>query len=93
MINRGIGALAAADEELFARAAEHRQCYFRQGYVVYTQLKRGSLHLVPRPGQLDEWRRDYQAMRSTMIFGQAPTFEEVLAVVAAFEQGYNQDVP
>ena len=44
--------------------------------------------LTPHDAMIDALRRDYVAM-SAMIFGQAPTFEAVMASVAALEAQVN----
>ena len=44
---------------------------------------------MPTADRLTQWRRDYDAMRESMFFGEAPTFDEVLVVVAGFEERFN----
>jgi len=48
----------------------------------------GSFALLPHDGMVDQLRTDYRAMRG-MIFGEPPTFEDVLASVMALEQRLN----
>jgi hypothetical protein len=89
LILAGVGEAAIADEPLFARVAEHRQLYYRQTWVDYATLRRGSIRLLPPPDQADEWRRDYDAMQGTMLGPDAPTFEELLDTVGTFERTLN----
>jgi hypothetical protein len=52
----------------------------------------GSFALLPHDGMVDQLRTDYRAMRG-MIFGEPPTFDDVLTSVAAIEQKLNQAPP
>ena len=90
LIKAGIAAQAMADIELFGRVAQHRKVFFRQSWVNYNTLLKGTLRLRPMPGQVTEWRRDYEAMRVEMFFDEPPSFDEVLAAVGKFEEEFNR---
>jgi len=90
LINKGVAAQAMADPGLFKRVATHREIFFRWSWVDYATLRPGSLRLLPSLDQLASWRQDYQTMRSEMFFGDVPKFEEILNVVGAFEERFNQ---
>lgn len=89
LITKDIAAQAMADHDLFDHCARHRQLFFKQSWVDYGTLHKGSLRLIPLPEQLDEWRKDYAAMREEMFFEDPPTFDEILAVVEQFENKFN----
>jgi len=72
--------------------AAHRQTFFRWPWMDYATLRRGSLRLVPRDDQVSAWRQDYRTMQFEMFFGDVPTFDEILRVVAEFEAGFNEKV-
>jgi hypothetical protein len=38
------------------------------------------------------WRRDYEAMRESMSFGEPPSFDDILDVVGEFERRFNARV-
>lgn len=90
LITKGIAAQAMADHDLFDHCARHRQIFFKQSWVDYNTLCRGQLRLVPLPGQLDDWRRDYAAMREEMFFEEPPAFDDLLAVIRQFEEEFNR---
>ena len=90
LITRGVAERAAADPALFQRVAAHRKIFFRLSWVDYSTHRPGSLRLLPLDQQLDFWRRDYEAMRGPMFFGEAPDFDEILRVVGDFERRFNQ---
>lgn len=49
----------------------------------------GSLRLVPDAGRRAQWRRDDDAMRESMFFGEAPEFEQIVDLVATLEEAFN----
>jgi hypothetical protein len=89
LIEAGIAEQAVADSGLFDNVAKHRQIFFRQSWVNYDTLQRGTLRLVPLPEQLSEWRRDYEAMRQEMFFDEPPNFDQLLMVIKRFEEEFN----
>ena len=50
----------------------------------------GTFRLVPPDDQLPEWKADYRAMLGPMFFGETPSFEEMMKLVAGFEEQFNQ---
>lgn len=93
LIQKGVAAEAVADAGLFQRVAAHRAIFFEQSWMDYSTLTRGSLRLVPPDEQVPAWRQDYRTMQAEMFFGEVPSFEEVLRVVAEFEAQFNQGPP
>lgn len=91
LITRGVADRAARDLGLFERVAAHRAVFFRRSRDAQESFKPGSLRLVPADERRAYWRRDYDAMRESMFFGEAPEFHELLAVVGRFEGDFNSD--
>jgi len=92
LIDAGVGQKASQDLDLFKRIAAHRQVYFRQNWVDYDTLRPGSLMLVPSEEQLADWRSDYAAMKDEMFFDKPPAFDELIARVREFQEGFNKNV-
>ncbi len=90
LITQGVAARALDRNDVFSRAAQHREVYFGWSWMDYSTLSRGSLRLLPLFDQEPEWRRDYQAMRDEMFFGEVPSFDEVLSVVNDFQETFNR---
>ncbi len=90
MIQAGIGREAVEDIELFNRVASHRKVYFNITWVDYDTLRPGDLRILPQDDQLAEWRNDYIGMQSEMFFGPVPKFDEMLSVIEAFQNEFNQ---
>jgi len=89
LIRSGVAERAAKREDVFRRAARHREIYFNWSWMDYATLNRGKLRLVPPPQQAAEWRRDYLAMSREMFFGEIPEFDEVLQVIEDFQNRFN----
>ncbi len=83
-----IGREALADKDLLAKVVEHKKAFFKSASAQYSKARPGTFRLVPPAGRQGELRRDYLAMRE-MIFGPAPSFEEMLAVLAEMESAIN----
>ncbi|HVY42411.1 MAG TPA: nucleotidyl transferase AbiEii/AbiGii toxin family protein [Hyphomicrobiaceae bacterium] len=92
LITRGVAERAARDADLFERVAAHRAVFFRRSRDAQESFKRGSLRLVPADDRRAHWRRDYDAMRESMFFGESPEFDEILAVVSDFERAFDAGV-
>jgi Nucleotidyl transferase AbiEii toxin, Type IV TA system len=83
-----VGMGAAADTDLGADYVAHARMFFNRPDFDLTSAAPGSFALLPHDGMVDQLRTDYRAMRG-MIFGEPPTFEDVLASVVALEQRLN----
>ena len=90
LVTAGINERVLADPELLDRIVGHRQVFFAYAWVDYSTMARGQIRLLPPTEHLDDWRRDYTAMRQEMFWGDVPTFDEILAVVAQFEAELNR---
>lgn len=89
LIRAGIADAALAEPGLFERVAAHRAIFFRRTREAQDALRPGLLRLLPAVERRQDWKRDYEAMRETMFFGEPPEFEEILRVVAEFERRFN----
>lgn len=90
LIQKGVAAKAVADAGLFERVVQHSKTFFRQTWIDYGTLKRSSLRMAPPEGRLDEWRRDYDAMRGEMFLSEPPEFAAVIDAVKKFETDFNR---
>lgn len=89
LLRAGIGERALADRALFDRVAEHREIFYRYTWVDYSTHKPGTFRLSPNPDHMANWRSDYEAMLGPMFYGDAPTFDEMMDVIAEFENAFN----
>lgn len=89
MIQAGVGDESVRDLRLFHRIAAHRQVFFRYTWVDYTTLNPQELQLVPSADDLPAWQADYESMQQEMFYGEVPIFEDILKVVADFQNRLN----
>jgi len=74
--------------ELLTQVAHHKSVFFKSAWANYDEAKPGSLRLVPNANLAAALRKDYAGMRE-MIIGDAPKFDEILAMIEAFETEIN----
>jgi hypothetical protein len=86
---RGIGQTAVGDHELLADVVRHKATFFRDPKARYELAVPGSLRLVPAAEIAAALRPDYESMAEEMIFGVAPSFDKVMAVLAEIEAAVN----
>lgn len=89
LIGKGTADQALADADLFERVAAHRRVFFRHSWVDYDTLKPQTLRLLPAEDQKAGWAEDYAQMRENMLFGNPPTFDDILAAVGDFQKKVN----
>lgn len=70
---------AVYDDELWETISHHREVFTSVRGVDYTPDVRKRLILVP-PKELEtEWRRDYEAMQKTMIYGNEMSYDKLIS--------------
>jgi hypothetical protein len=82
----GLSALGRLD--LLQTVARHKDVFFHAARDVYASAKPGTLRLVPPDGLLPMLRADYASVRE-MFFDDPPTFDTLLAELAALEARIN----
>lgn len=80
---RAVGSLGLLDQ-----VAHHKSVFFKAAWANYEKAKPGSLRLMPNEDLTAALRRDYSGMRE-MIIGDAPSFDDILGAIEAFEGEIN----
>ena len=83
-----VGAKACADNALIEDCVRHAKMFFYRSNTGLDAAKRGSFRLRPIAAMLDPLRKDYGAM-ATMIFGNVPSFDAVIASITRAEELLN----
>ncbi len=78
MMNAGIATRAIADDELWNTIHHHRAMFTSMSGVDYTPDIRNRIILLPPVDIMDDWRGDYKDMQSSMIYGEKPSFDELM---------------
>ena len=88
MMNDDYALTAVNDSKLWEAIRHHRETYTSIHDMDYTPDIRKRLILVPREDIIDNWRRDYEEMSQTMIYGDKPTFNELLEAMRELEHRF-----
>jgi len=78
------GNKAFSDNQLFKNICEHREKLTPVKNVVYNELTISTLNFIPTANFIDLYRTDYKEMQTTMIFGESPDFEELIADIGKY---------
>lgn len=84
------GKAAATDFDLLAQVAQHKATFFRSGWASYDTAKTGSLRLMPDEARIKDLRADYRAMAPMMFDENSPSFDNLLAKIAALQEAINR---
>lgn len=79
---------ALADNDLLTRVVAFKDKFYRCPWARYDLAKRGTMRLMPPEYNLDKLRDDYEHMQN-MLFGDKPSFEEIVQNIARLELEIN----
>lgn len=79
---------AIHDDRLWNNISHHRQVFTSMKDVDYTPDIRKRIVLLPPTSFREEWQRDYEAMRSAMIFGESLPFEQLMIRLEELQQRF-----
>ena len=85
IMNTDIAARAIADDDLWNTIHHHRELFTSMSGVDYTPDIRKRIRLLPPDNVIDDWRSDYKDMQSSMIYGEKPTFTELMKKMRELE--------
>ncbi len=77
-----------ADNELLTKVVDFKDKFYRCPWARYDLAKRGTIRLMPPDYNLDRLRDDYEHMQN-MLFGDKPSFEEIMDGMAKLEDEIN----
>ena len=79
---------ALADNDLLTRVVEFKDKFYRCPWARYDLAKRGTMRLMPPEYNISKLRADYDHMQN-MLFGNKPSFEEIMDGIARLEDEIN----
>jgi hypothetical protein len=79
-----VGQKAVEDAALGADCVRHARMFFNRPDYDLASANKGTFALFPAPGMIKALEQDYEATRA-MIFGAAPTLDEILESIRAIE--------
>ena len=81
MLHTSIAQNALSNEALYRAVVEHRHKFINLRDFDYDTLYPKHLSLEIPANVLELWRKDYETMQRTMIYGQSVAFDELLAEI------------
>ena len=90
MMCTDIATQAVANDELWNTIHHHRELFTSMSGVDYTPDIRKRIRLLPPDDVIDDWYNDYKDMQSTMIYGEKPTFEELMRKIKELEYMFHK---
>ena len=72
---------ALNDKNLFDAVVEHRRKFIGLKGFDYSTLAPKTLNIIPPQQVMPLWRADYEKMQRDMIYGQAPSFDEIIKTI------------
>ena len=88
MMNMDFALKATTDEQLWESIRHHREIFTSVSGMDYTPDVRKRMQLVPRPDIIDAWKLDYETMMETMIYGDKPSFSELIAAMTDLQERF-----
>ena len=86
MMSRPFAEEAIADSELWESIRHHREIYTSVSGMDYTPDVRERLVLVPREDIIDVWKTDYEQMMGSMIYGEKPSWDELMQAMKELQE-------
>ena len=90
MINTNILAQAKTNDVYWNAIYHHRELLTSMSGVDYTPDIRKRIRLLSPDDVIDDWYNDYKDMRSSMIYGGKPTFEELMRKIKELENMFHK---
>jgi len=81
LLKTRFGEEALADKQLYQDVVAHREKYYHVHYVDYHLLQPDCISFLPPEHLLDAYRADYETMRKVYVYGDVPTFDDLMAAM------------
>jgi len=81
LVTSRFGEEALADKQLYQDIVAHREKYYHVHYVDYSLLQPECISFLPPENILNAYRADYETMKSVYVYGNVPTFDELMAAM------------
>ena len=77
---------ALKDKMLYQEIIAHREAYYHVHYINYSKLQPDVISFLPPEDLMPEYRNDYETMKSTYIYGNIPTFDELMKQMTILQE-------
>lgn len=76
---QGITEQVIADKELYQTLLKHRSNYVRLKGIDYSAMQLHQLSIIPPDQYMEFFKKDYEAMRGEMMYGDVPDFDTLIS--------------
>jgi predicted nucleotidyltransferase component of viral defense system len=90
MYDAGIAEKALSDKELYENIVEHRRVFIGLKGFDYNTLSPTTIRIIPPESVMNDWQKDYETMRETMIYGDSPSFKKLIDKIKQLNGQINQ---
>ena len=90
IMNTPIAEKALSNKELYKTVIEHRRMFIGLKGFDYSTLLPKTLSIVPQGEIREQWKEDYKVMQETMIYGDSPSFDELIIKIQALNDRIRQ---
>lgn len=90
MMDRDFAVAAVRDDVLWEHIRHHRERFTSMLGVDYSSDIRNRICLVPPEKHIEDWKKDYQYMCDSMIYGEKPTFKELIESIRELEWRFRE---
>ena len=90
MMDRDFAVAAVRDDVLWEHIRHHREHFTSMLGVDYSGDIRNRICLVPPEEHIEDWKKDYQFMCDSMIYGEKPTFTELIESIRELERRFRE---
>lgn len=81
---------ALQDKELYNTIVKHREKFTPISGIDYANLTPDKINFIPPDTIIKKWEDDYNEMRSSMIYGQTLSFDELISRLTKLQKRINQ---
>ncbi|WP_200979807.1 nucleotidyl transferase AbiEii/AbiGii toxin family protein [Echinicola sp. 20G] len=75
---------AINDHDLYETIVGHRHTYTRVGNIDYNLHQPQTIQPIPGQDFMDDWAKDYKTMQEQMIYGDSPSYKELIVGIQEF---------
>ena len=90
MMDTPIVERALLDENLYKTVIDHRRMFIGLKGFDYSTLLPQTLSIVPQGEIREQWKEDYKVMQETIIYGDSPSFDELIIKIQALNDRIRQ---
>lgn len=89
MVDTDIAETAILKDVLYHQVVDHRRKFIGLKGFDYSTLEKPTIHFIPEGDIQEKWEQDYKNTISSMVLGEAHSFEEVMSRLEAFNRKVN----